>query len=175
FSGQTVGTVGSVLCGANPPSTINSGPGGFDSSGAQRAFGAATGGNAGVPCNGAFGDTKGLDLWTYFPSNIAATVLNIIQIPTDTPTPTITPTPSDTPTPLVTATGQPPPSSTPADTQPPAPTAVGTNTPTPVPTLSLPLTGFGPGSREVSLTALLWLLAALAPLAAWGLWRLKRR
>jgi hypothetical protein len=68
-SGLTVGTPGSVLCGLKPPTVAFSDPlNGFDTRTTQRAFGAANGGNANVPCNGNFGDTKGLDLWTYYPS-----------------------------------------------------------------------------------------------------------
>lgn len=45
----------------------------------QRAFGAATGGNTNVQCTGNFGDMKGLDMWTYYPSNTAFVDLNIVD------------------------------------------------------------------------------------------------
>ncbi|MCL6435478.1 MAG: DUF11 domain-containing protein [Leptolyngbyaceae cyanobacterium HOT.MB2.61] len=79
LSGTTVGTVGSPLCGSNPPSPPNSNLlTGFDMTSTQRAFGAATGGNTNVPCTGSFGDTKGLDLWTYVPSSPTSTTVNIV-------------------------------------------------------------------------------------------------
>ena len=56
---------------------------GFDSSSDQRAYGQDTGGNANVPCQnggtGSFGDVKGLDLWTYYPSNASNATLNIVD------------------------------------------------------------------------------------------------
>jgi uncharacterized repeat protein (TIGR01451 family) len=73
-AGQNVGTVGSVLAGATPPTTIFSDSvSGFDSSTNQRAYGdgSITG----------FGDKKGLDLWTYLIVNAASTQLNILPIP----------------------------------------------------------------------------------------------
>jgi hypothetical protein len=183
MNGATVGTVGSILCGSLPPGVTNAVVGGFDSSGAQRAFGPPAGGNAGTPCAGSFGDTKGLDLWTYFPSNNAVTLVNIVNaLPTPTSTSTATPTstPTDTPT---TAPG---PSNTPGPTSTPAPgnTPVsgnplpGTPTYTPPPTripsqpTTIPATGLGPGLRELAATAGLWALAALLP---WLGWRLLRR
>ena len=44
------------------------------------AFGDPTGGNANVPCapGGSFGDTKGVDLWTFYPGGQTTTALNII-------------------------------------------------------------------------------------------------
>ncbi|GAB4503796.1 MAG: hypothetical protein Fur0043_07880 [Anaerolineales bacterium] len=83
MSGAMVGTVGAVLCGNNPPATSAAVVNPFDSTSAQRAFGAAAGGNAGVPCLGAFGDTKGLDLWTYYPSQPIA--ISIIVVPPAVP------------------------------------------------------------------------------------------
>ncbi|MBJ7595755.1 MAG: hypothetical protein JF886_13020 [Candidatus Dormibacteraeota bacterium] len=66
-TGQTVGTAGTVLCGLNPPTVAFSDPVlGYDTTSNQRAFGTPVGGNANVPCLGNFGDTKGLDLWTYY-------------------------------------------------------------------------------------------------------------
>ena len=73
-------TVGSPLCGNLPPATINSNPAtGFNTTSTQRAFGAASGGNTNIPCTGNFGDAKGLDSWTYFPSNQSTSVLNIVN------------------------------------------------------------------------------------------------
>ncbi len=75
----TVGTPGAVLCGANPPASAFSDPiTGFDTSGTQRGFGAANGANTNVPCTGSFGDAKGLDLWTYYPSHEVSSALNIV-------------------------------------------------------------------------------------------------
>jgi hypothetical protein len=81
--GADVGTFNNVLCGLDPPTVANSDPTtGFDSSGAQRAYGQDTGGNANVPCQdgstGSFGDVKGLDLWTYYPGTPDLTHLNIV-------------------------------------------------------------------------------------------------
>ncbi len=77
-------TVGNPLCGLNPPATTFSDPVlGYDTSGTQRAFGAASGGNTNVPCTGSFGDAKGLDTWTYFPSNVALAPLNIVATASD--------------------------------------------------------------------------------------------
>jgi uncharacterized repeat protein (TIGR01451 family) len=78
--GTAVGTPGSVLCGINPPTIPFSDPiNGFDTTTNQRAFGQASGGNTNTKCTGSFGDTKGLDLWTYLPSSAATTALNIID------------------------------------------------------------------------------------------------
>jgi uncharacterized repeat protein (TIGR01451 family) len=77
-------TVGNILCGNNPPTTSASDPmNGFDTSTNQRAFGTAAGGNANVPCAGAFGDAKGLDTWTFFPSNTVLAPLNIVAAAAD--------------------------------------------------------------------------------------------
>jgi uncharacterized repeat protein (TIGR01451 family) len=79
-------TVGNPLCGNNPPATSFADPiNGFDTTSNQRAFGAASGGNANVPCDptGSFGDTKGLDTWTYYPSNTALAPLNIVASAAD--------------------------------------------------------------------------------------------
>ncbi|MCB9449846.1 MAG: hypothetical protein H6672_00310 [Anaerolineaceae bacterium] len=68
-----------LLCGLTPPTTANSNLlTGFNSTTNQRAFGAAAGGNTNTACTGAFGDVKGLDLWTFFPSGTAATPLRIV-------------------------------------------------------------------------------------------------
>jgi uncharacterized repeat protein (TIGR01451 family) len=79
-------TVGNPLCGNNPPATSFADPiNGFDTTSNQRAFGAASGGNANVPCDptGSFGDTKGLDTWTYYPSNTVLAPLNIVASAAD--------------------------------------------------------------------------------------------
>lgn len=84
-SGSASG-VGQPLGGIDPPTVINSDPiNGFDMSSAQRAYG-QTGNNPTVNTNvantGSFGDTKGLDLWTYFPSMPQASTLNVQGAPT---------------------------------------------------------------------------------------------
>jgi len=72
-------TAGNVLCGLNPPATPSSNAiTGYNTASAQRAFGAASGGNANVPCTGNFGDAKGLDTWTFFPSSTQLAPLNIV-------------------------------------------------------------------------------------------------
>jgi uncharacterized repeat protein (TIGR01451 family)/MYXO-CTERM domain-containing protein len=77
-------TVGNVLCGVTPPATAFSDPiSGFNSTGVQRAFGAASGGNNNVPCTGSFGDAKGLDIWTYNLSNTILAPLNIVDASAD--------------------------------------------------------------------------------------------
>jgi uncharacterized repeat protein (TIGR01451 family) len=78
-TGITVGTPGTVLCGNNPPAIAFSNPiTGFNTSGTQRAFGSDPGSNTNVPCTGSFGDAKGLDLWTYYPSEQLTSSLNIV-------------------------------------------------------------------------------------------------
>jgi uncharacterized repeat protein (TIGR01451 family) len=80
-SGNTVGT---VLCGNLPPTTANANPiTGFNSTTAQRAYGAGSGGNNNVPCTGNFGDAKGLDIWTYNQSNVVVAPLNIVAAAAD--------------------------------------------------------------------------------------------
>jgi len=85
LGGTIVGTVGSVLCGLNPPMTINSNTlTGFNTTSSQRAYGSysnpAQGNENGAAgaCGGSFGDIKGLDIWTYIPSTAILTKLNII-------------------------------------------------------------------------------------------------
>ncbi|MEH2153920.1 lamin tail domain-containing protein [Nostoc sp.] len=81
LSGTNVGTPGGVLCGGSgsPPSISHSNLStGFNTTSTQRAFGAASGGNTNTVCTGSFGDVKGLDIWTYVPSNAVLTYLNII-------------------------------------------------------------------------------------------------
>ncbi len=78
-TGVTVGTPGLVLCGNDPPTVAFSDPiTGYDTSSTQRAFGTPTGGNTNVPCTGSFGDAKGLDLWTYYPSHEVSSTLVIV-------------------------------------------------------------------------------------------------
>ncbi|HZQ49380.1 MAG TPA: hypothetical protein VFB69_03640 [Candidatus Dormibacteraeota bacterium] len=87
LNGTTVdagNTVGNVLCGLNPPATPNSDPVlGYNTTGVQRAFGAASGGNTNVPCTGSFGDAKGLDMWTYYPSSTVLAPVNIVAAAAD--------------------------------------------------------------------------------------------
>jgi uncharacterized repeat protein (TIGR01451 family) len=72
-------TVGTVLCGGLPPPTPFANPiTGYSSTTMQRRFGAASGGNANTPCAGNFGDSKGLDLWTYDQSNTVVAPLIIV-------------------------------------------------------------------------------------------------
>jgi uncharacterized repeat protein (TIGR01451 family) len=78
-TGITVGMPGSVLCGNGAPAVAFSNPiTGFNTAGTQRAFGTASGGNTNAPCSGSFGDAKGLDLWTYYPSEQLTSSLNIV-------------------------------------------------------------------------------------------------
>lgn len=82
INGTQVGTSGQVLCGINPPNpAFFSDPfNGFDTTSNDRKFGqSGNAGNAGTSCNGSFGDTKGLDLWTYYRGQSQPTPLNIID------------------------------------------------------------------------------------------------
>ncbi|MTJ50284.1 DUF11 domain-containing protein [Dolichospermum sp. UHCC 0259] len=92
IGGTNVGTPGSGLCppansaNQNPPNPLFSDPiNGFNTASNQRAFGQDTAGNSagntGTPCTGAFGDTKGLDIWTYSFTNAAEVLLNILGDP----------------------------------------------------------------------------------------------
>jgi len=77
-------TVGNVLCGVTPPATSFSDPiNGFNTSGALRAYGTASDGNTNAPCTGSFGDAKGLDTWTYYPSSTVLAPLNIVATAAD--------------------------------------------------------------------------------------------
>ena len=68
--GQAVGTSG------NPPNPTFSDPlAGYDTTSAQRKYGDASSSTG-------FGDKKGLDLWTYYPSNTSSSTLNIQGPPT---------------------------------------------------------------------------------------------
>ena len=81
-TGSDVGTLGSALCGNVPPATLRSDPwNGFDSTTNQRAFGVDSGGNTNVSCTGSFGDTKALDLWTFYPSATTNAALNVLATP----------------------------------------------------------------------------------------------
>ena len=75
--------VNHVLGGLSPPSTTYSNPiSGFNTvTSSQRAFGNYNnpgGGNQNVPNTGSFGDTKGLDIWTYTASADDNATLNIL-------------------------------------------------------------------------------------------------
>lgn len=92
--GTLVGTAeGGALCPGdaanprgfgNPPlilaSDVNFGYDTNDPNTQQRSFGFATGGNPAVICDqaGGFGDKKGLDLWTFYPSNLLEIQLQIV-------------------------------------------------------------------------------------------------
>jgi uncharacterized repeat protein (TIGR01451 family) len=72
-------TAGNVLCGNFPPSpAFSNAITGYNTTSAQRAFGASSGGNTNAPCTGNFGDAKGLDTWTYYPSSTVLAPLNIV-------------------------------------------------------------------------------------------------
>ncbi|MBD1824699.1 DUF11 domain-containing protein [Cyanobacteria bacterium FACHB-DQ100] len=86
LAGTTVGTVGQVLCAATgttrPSPPASNAITGFDSRGSERSFGVST--NTPQPnqrCGGSFGNTKGLDIWTYFPSNTETAPVRIIDNP----------------------------------------------------------------------------------------------
>ena len=89
-NGTTVGTaLNGSLCATNSgtlPNPISSDPTkGYDSTTGARSYGQSNGGNINATCGtGNFGDAKGLDLWTYFPS--AAALTQVIIIPTNVPT-----------------------------------------------------------------------------------------
>ena len=70
-SGATVGTVGSVLPGNSPPPPPDFSDSGFDTTSTTiRAYGDNS--------SGGFGNQKGLDLWTYFPSEDVVGQLYIV-------------------------------------------------------------------------------------------------
>jgi uncharacterized repeat protein (TIGR01451 family) len=72
-------TAGNVLCGNFAPSpAFSNAITGYNTTSAQRAFGASSGGNTNAPCTGNFGDAKGLDTWTYYPSSTVLAPLNIV-------------------------------------------------------------------------------------------------
>ena len=143
LDGTSVGTPGAVLCGIAPPTISASNPvTGYDSTTTQRAYGQDSGGNTNNPCTGtnpknlvgSFGDTKGLDVWTYFPSSSITDTLNIVTTaPTSTPTSTPTNTPTNTATSTSTPTSTATSTSAPTDTATSAPTSTNTATHTAVP------------------------------------------
>ncbi len=173
--GTDVGTPGVELPGVSPPPVPNSDPFlGFDTRSGDRAFG--NGSQAG------FGDKKGLDLWTYYPTE-AETPLNIFAeappTPTATATATATPTPTITPTPTPTS----PPDDgngdddkeEPTPTSPPRITVATPAPPPPAPTpavLLLPETGIG-YSKTVPVWPLL-VLPGLGLLMGWVVYRRRR-
>jgi uncharacterized repeat protein (TIGR01451 family) len=70
-NGTPVGTPGEALPGTNPPEPPFSDPlAGFDTRTNQRKFGDGSGSG--------FGDKKGLDLWTFYPSEAALTTIDIL-------------------------------------------------------------------------------------------------
>ncbi|MDJ0617788.1 MAG: hypothetical protein QNJ63_13780 [Calothrix sp. MO_192.B10] len=78
--GTTVGNINQPLCGNNPPNPSFSDPiNGFNSLNNDRAFGTSSGGNNRLKCNGSFGNTKTLDMWTYYPSATLSESFNIID------------------------------------------------------------------------------------------------
>ncbi|MBE9210714.1 lamin tail domain-containing protein [Nostoc sp. LEGE 06077] len=81
IGGKNVGVPNNVLCGIGQPSPAFSDPiSGFNSSNNDRKFGQfGNNGNTNAKCTGSFGDSKGLDLWTFYPSNRETTPLNIID------------------------------------------------------------------------------------------------
>jgi uncharacterized repeat protein (TIGR01451 family) len=81
IGGTNIGTPGTVLCGIGQPNPAFSNPiTGFNSSNNDRKFGqSGNNGNTGSKCTGSFGDTKGLDLWTFYPSNTEQTPVNIVE------------------------------------------------------------------------------------------------
>lgn len=176
LNGTTVGTVNAVLCGGNPPSVPYTGFTGFDTISTQRAFGFPAGGNPQMVCDptGGFGDKKGLDLWTYFPSQALNTALRIIDIPTnppDTPRPTFTPTIAITATATITPTETvPPPTPTFDPGTPTAPPDTGTGSqitppaPTETPLPGFPNTGRAPVRQESEENTLGWWLMAIGSL-----------
>ena len=86
-NGTIVGTaVNGSLCptnfGALPNPIFTNTITGYDSTTPARSYGQASGGNSNVTCGGgSFGDAKGLDFWTYFPSVAQATQVIIIPNP----------------------------------------------------------------------------------------------
>jgi uncharacterized repeat protein (TIGR01451 family) len=79
LSGVSVGTPNSTLCGLNPTSPAFSDPIiGFNTTGINRKYGSNPGSNTNTSCTGSFGDAKGLDIWTYIPSQAATSTVNIV-------------------------------------------------------------------------------------------------
>lgn len=108
-NGTVLGTINGDLCplvagnsNDNDPLVLYSGPNGYDTRTNQRAFGFNNGGNPGADCavNGGFGDAKGLDQWTFYPSNVVQASLVILATGQLPPTPTPPPPAPATPTPV---------------------------------------------------------------------------
>jgi len=85
IGGTEVWFVNQALCGENGPLVPFSGFAGYDTTTSQRAYGQNTLSNGNTVCDGpgydgkgAFGDKKGLDLWTYTPSNNENIVITIV-------------------------------------------------------------------------------------------------
>jgi uncharacterized repeat protein (TIGR01451 family) len=76
----TVPTATTPLCGGSPPSTLFSDTiNGYNSTSIQRAWGeAGDKGNGTSVCSGNFGNLKGLDVWTFLPSDFVSTPANIV-------------------------------------------------------------------------------------------------
>ncbi|MEM6351792.1 MAG: GEVED domain-containing protein [Cyanobacteria bacterium P01_D01_bin.14] len=70
-----------ALCGSDPPALVATDliTGADSSSATFNRFGQSSGGNTNARCTGAFGDTKTLDLWTYFPATTSALPLQIVE------------------------------------------------------------------------------------------------
>lgn len=85
IGGTVVGTEGQILCSGmgTTPNPIFSDPiAGYDSRLNHRAYGVTTNAGTGTGiCNGSFGDAKGLDIWTYFPSGTSLATVNLIENP----------------------------------------------------------------------------------------------
>lgn len=80
----TSGTLCPAFAGALPAQLFADPASGVDSTGAARAFGDGGGLNANQHCpatGGTLGDAKGLDLWTYFPSQQTSTWLDVLPVP----------------------------------------------------------------------------------------------
>ena len=80
----TSGTLCPAFAGAVPAQLFADPATGVDSTGTSRAFGDGAGLNANQHCpatGGTLGDAKGLDLWTYFPSQQTATTLDVLPVP----------------------------------------------------------------------------------------------
>jgi hypothetical protein len=88
--GVQVQTPGALMCGIGHSPNIAAVTGnGFDSASTYRWFGQNedAGANTNTQCTGAFGDVKGLDTWTYFPSNDITGTLNVVAAPDSYQTP----------------------------------------------------------------------------------------
>ena len=75
--------IGQALGGIAPPNPAFSNPvSGFDTTGNARAFGqSGNNGNTNTLNTGSFGDTKALDMWTFFPSGTSSSTLNVQGTP----------------------------------------------------------------------------------------------